>query len=189
MYTQPLMCVAAANRIIRKRQELERPCFVIVDGHENELQVIQNLLYICKKLWLQNHTTCEMIPENFQITWEGPKIMGLRNYFPGYTWQKRWPKYYLETRQLTQEECELIDQVVKVYNRVHSQRALFEYTRRGNGLLKQTQRAGLHVITTDMIKLYISNSKNQQELELFALWGLNPKWKELARWGSKKIIL
>lgn len=188
MHNQPLICIAAANRIIRKRQECERPRFVIVDGHENELQVIQNLLYICKKLWLRNHRTCEMIPENFQVTWEGPKIIGLHNCFPGYTWQKRWPKYYLETRQLTEEECELIDRVVRVYNRVHSQAALFDYARRDEGLLKQTQKAGLHIITTDMMKLYMLSSKNKQELELFALWGLNPKWEELKKCLNPKIL-
>lgn len=188
MYNQPLICIAAFNRIIRNRQIMERRGFVIVDGHEDEWQVLQDLLYICKALWLRDHETCEMIPENFVTSWAGPQVPGLAACFPGWKWQKRWPKFYMESRQLTEEECTLIDRVCLVYSQTHSQSALFEYVLREAGLRHQMQKSGLHVITADMMKLFLSNAKNRQELELFALWGLNPKWKELALWGSRKII-
>ena len=185
MYKQPLFCVAALNRLIHNRQKslLERANFLIIDGEENELQVLQSLLYLCKAVWLIDHEDCEMIPEYFEITWTGPQIAGVQEVFPGYRWQKRWPKYYMESRPLTQEECDLIDKVSFVCSKMHSQFALFHYFDNKKELYSQTKSNGLRTITTNNMRLWLSNPKNRQMLVHFALWGFREK-EGIEKWAN-----
>ena len=85
--SQPLVCVAAANRIAAKLLECRPTQYIVIDGQEDEVKRIRALLFLCKFMWLTNHETCDMIPENFVVSFNGPSIVGLHNIYQGYRWE------------------------------------------------------------------------------------------------------
>ena len=85
MNNQPLVCVAAANRIAAQLRTKPTQC-IIIDGHDqnDEFKKLNALLYLCKMTWLLEHNTGEMITEDFVLSFNGARIPGLRNIFPGH---------------------------------------------------------------------------------------------------------
>ena len=184
MNNQPLVCVAAANRIAAQLRT--KPThFIIVDARDqnDEFKKLNALLYLCKMTWLLEHNTCEMIPEDFVLSFSGPRIPGLRNIFPGHRWELRHPRYYLEQRQLTEEEKALIDRVVLVAS-LGSDYVLYDFIERTDELYRSTY--GLPIITTERMKLHLSNSQNKDKVYYMAMWGLRPEEEGAALWRKTK---
>ena len=184
MNNQPLVCVAAANHIAAQLRTKPTQ-FIVIDGRDqnDEFKKLNALLYLCKMAWLLEHNTCEMIPEDFVLSLNGPRIPGLRNIFPGHRWELRHPRYYLEPRQLTEEEKALIDRVVLVAS-LWSDYVLYDFIERADELYRSAY--GLPVITTERMKLHLSNSQNKDKVYYVAMWGLRPEEEGVTLWRKRK---
>jgi hypothetical protein len=185
MSNQPLICIAAANRIAAQLRT-KTTQFVIIDAYEqnNELKKLNTLLYLCKMAWLVEHNICEMIPESFELSVSGPCIPGLENIFSGHRSELRQPRYYLEKRQLTEKEKALIDRVVLVAS-LWSDYALYDFIERADGLYRNAY--GFPIITTERMKLHLSNSQNKDNVYYMAIWGLRPEEEGVALWRKTKV--
>lgn len=73
---------------------------------------VQRLLYLCKLLWLADHDTCEMIPEDFVAWPTGAVIPKLYDYISVYQDGDMCPLRVETTKSLTEEEEYLINAVV-----------------------------------------------------------------------------
>lgn len=110
-----LGCVLAVNRIINRTNAYNE--YLLSIGEVGAIlqltgKRVQRLLYVCKLLWLAEHDTCEMIPEDFEVWHNGAVIPKLYDYILIFQEGRMLPILAKTSKELTAEEKNLINAVV-----------------------------------------------------------------------------
>lgn len=166
---QAPICITAANRIINRtnaqnawRYQTGKPRV------KYQIKRVQLLLYFAKLVWLCDYQDCEMIPENF-MSYAGPRIFALYEYWPTWSEGDMYPRKELETRPLTKEEEDFINALVDTTIDISAE-TLQDYANLSKGPVKVSEKAGVDV-TKETMRCYVKHKDNQEKLIYFLKTG------------------